>query len=73
MWPGVGVECLKQDKAVSEAKKNCRLMILDFRLEPPPQADWLMQGGNECGNISQKGRQKECRREYMCFFPGSYR
>ena len=42
-------------------------------LQDPPQADWMVQGGNECGNISQKGRQKECRREYMCFFPGSYR
>ncbi|NLB55153.1 MAG: hypothetical protein GX811_05210 [Lentisphaerae bacterium] len=34
---------VKENRAVSEARKNCKLMILDFRLEPPPQADWLMQ------------------------------
>jgi hypothetical protein len=34
---------VKKDEAMGDAKKNCRLMILDFRLEaPPPTADWLM-------------------------------
>ncbi|NLB55133.1 MAG: hypothetical protein GX811_05100 [Lentisphaerae bacterium] len=33
-----------EDKCVkSVSRKNCRLMILDFRLELPPPADWLMQ------------------------------
>jgi hypothetical protein len=34
---------MKKDEEVGVAKKNCRLMILDFRLEShPPTADWLM-------------------------------
>ena len=33
---------MKIDEAMGDAKKNCRLMILDFRLELHPlTADWL--------------------------------
>ncbi|NLB56799.1 MAG: hypothetical protein GX811_13750 [Lentisphaerae bacterium] len=43
---------VKKDEAMGDAKKNCRLMILDFRLEPsPPTTDGLARSGNECRYI----------------------
>ncbi|NLB54237.1 MAG: hypothetical protein GX811_00445 [Lentisphaerae bacterium] len=42
---------MMKDEAMGGAKKNCRLMILDFRLEQdPPAADWPMQKRSATGD-----------------------